>query len=72
MTRQTKLHQPALPLFPAPLKPVHANVRIGRVPAFMTQHDLDNMLAPRGEAAQDAFDSSMGAFDGDWYDGDMW
>jgi hypothetical protein len=46
---------------------VEAVVRFGTLAKIVTRHDISNML-PRGEGAQDAFDSMMDRDDFDDWD----
>lgn len=47
---------------------VQAVVRCGRMPSIVTLHDIDKIIGPRGEGAQDAFDRDVSMMDRDDFD----
>lgn len=42
-------------------------VRVGRLPAMTTLYDIDKIIGPHGEAAQDSFDRDVSMMDRDDY-----
>lgn len=43
--------------------PVVLRIRGGQLPTIVTYHDIDKIISPHGEAAQDAFDRDASMMD---------